>query len=300
MRKDGPVTDAPRIDLHIHSSASDGTDTPAELVRKAAAVGLSVIALTDHDTTGGWEEALAARPRELTILRGAEFSTLLRIDGHSVSVHLLGYLFEPENPAVLAEHERLREERLGRGLAIIDRLVADRVPISREHVLEIAGTAPVGRPHIGRALVEAQVVESVSAAFATYLAGNSKYYVPKADTPIDIALDMITAAGGVAVVAHGRSRSAARALTRERFAELADLGLRGIEVDHPDHSPGDRAELSEIAAGLGLLTTGSSDYHGTNKTIRLGQETTSPDQLQRLVAEASSTVRPVGPIGAVA
>ncbi|WP_111765514.1 PHP domain-containing protein [Nakamurella deserti] len=287
-----------RIDLHTHSNASDGTDTPAELVAIAAQAGLDVVALTDHDTTGGWAAAEAALPPGMTLIRGAEFSTgLLMPGGHRVSVHLLAYLFDPLDAAVVAEHRRLFDERLQRGLRIVDLMVADGIPISREQVLAISAGAPVGRPHIGRALVASGVVTSVNEAFERYLAGNSGYYVPKVDTDLNVAVRMIAAAGGVSVMAHSRSRSAARFLTPERIAELAALGLDGIEVDHPDHAAADRVELAGLARELDLITTGSSDYHGTNKTIRIGAEHTAPDQLARIVDRATG-IPVIGPAGA--
>lgn len=286
-----------RIDLHTHSDASDGTDTPAELMAIAARAGLDVVALTDHDTTGGWAAAEAALPAGMTLVRGTEFSTFLPTPGgHRVSVHLLGYLFDPADPTVVAEHERLFAERLQRGLRIVDLMVADGIPISRRQVLDIAAGAPVGRPHIGRALVAAGVVTSVDEAFARYLAGNSGYYVPKVDTDLPTAIRMIAAAGGVSVIAHGRSRSAARVLTADRIAALADLGLDGVEVDHPDHAPADRAELAGLARDLDLITTGSSDYHGTNKTIRIDAETTAAEQLERIVDRATG-IPVIGPAG---
>ena len=285
----------PRIDLHTHSTSSDGTDTPAQLVAAAAAAGLDVLAITDHDNTGGWAAAEAARPAGMALVRGAEFSTSVTLpDGRTVSVHLLAYLFDPANPAVLAEQDRLRQERYGRGLAIVDRMVADGVPISREQLLTISGDAPVGRPHIGQALMAAGVVGSVTEAFGSYLAHTSPYYVRKLDTPIDTAIAMVKAAGGVSVVAHGRARGAARVLTADRFAELAAIGLDGIEVDHPDHDDAARLELSGIAGDLGLIRTGSSDYHGTNKTLVLGQCTTASDQLDRII-ETASGVTVLGP-----
>jgi len=278
----------PRIDLHTHSTSSDGTDTPAQLPAAAAAADLDVLAITDHDNTGGWAIAEAARPVGMTLVRGAEFSTRLGLpDGRTVSVHLLGYLFDPEDSAVIAEQDRLRQERYGRGLAIVDRMVADGVPVSREQLLAIAGEAPVGRPHIGQALMAAGMVASVTEAFDSYLAHTSPYYVRKLDTPIESAIAMIKAAGGVSVVAHGRSRGAARALTAERFTALAATGLNGIEVDHPDHDAAARSELTALADDLDLIKTGSSDYHGTNKILTLGQCTTDAEQFERIVATAT-------------
>jgi predicted metal-dependent phosphoesterase TrpH len=285
------------IDLHAHSTASDGTDTPAELMQAAVAAGLDVVAITDHDNTMGWAPALAARPAELTVIRGAEFSTLVRNPDRRTSVHLLGYLFDPGHRAIVDEQGRLREERLHRGLAIVQRLVAAGVPITAEQVLTIAAGAPVGRPHIGRALVDAGVVESVDQAFAMHLSGRGPFYVPKADTDLPTAIAMITAAGGVSVIAHPRARSERRVLTAEYLAELAGLGLGGLEVDHPDHDEQDRVDLRTIAGRLGLLTTGSSDYHGTNKVLRLGQERTDPDVLARMIEATNGITEPVGPGG---
>jgi predicted metal-dependent phosphoesterase TrpH len=264
----------------------------------ATAAGLDVVAITDHDNTGGWAPALAARPPDLTVIRGAEFSTLARTDIRPVSVHLLGYLFDPAHPAIVAEQARLRAERLQRGMRIVHKMVAAGIPISAEQVMEIADGAPIGRPHIGQALVAAGVVESVDQAFAELLAGRGPYYVPKADTDLPTAIAMITSAGGVSVIAHPRGRGEYRALTAAYLEQLTDYGLGGLEVDHPDHSTAERAELTAIADRLGLLTTGSSDYHGSNKVLRLGQETTDPDTLVRLIARSSGVTAPVGPVGA--
>ena len=285
------------IDLHAHSTASDGTDSPAELMAAAAAAGLGVVAITDHDTTLGWEPALSGRPADLWVICGAEFSTVAGTEGGPVSVHLLGYLFDPGHRTIVAEQARLREERLHRGMVMVRRMINNGIPISAEQVMQIADGAPVGRPHIGRALVDAGVVKSVDDAFGSYLANSGPYYVRKADTDLPTAVAMITAAGGVSVIAHPRSRGAARALTFDSIKELADHGLGGLEVDHPDHSSGQRAELRSIAERLGLLATGSSDYHGGNKVLRLGQETTRPETLDALVKRSSGSTVPVGPAG---
>lgn len=287
------------IDLHTHSTASDGTDTPAQLMAAAAAAGLDVVAITDHDNTGGWQPALDARPETLTLIRAAEFSTLAEAPSWPVSVHLLGYLFDPEHPAIVTEQARLREERLHRGMAIVAKMVAAGIPITAEQVMAIANGAPVGRPHIGQALVASGVVTSVDQAFATHLAGRGEFYVPKADTDLPTAIRMIAAAGGVSVIAHPRGRGEYRALTFDYIKELTNDGLGGLEVDHPDHSPAERAELRSIAERLGLLTTGSSDYHGTNKVLTLGQESTDPEVLAQLIAATSGVIRPVGPAGSI-
>ena len=285
------------IDLHAHSTASDGTDSPAELMAAAELAGVDVLAITDHDNTGGWEPALRARPGRLTLIRGAEFSTVVPAGPRTVSVHLLGYLFDPLHPAIVTEQARLREERLHRGMAIVAKMVAAGVPISAEQVMEFADGAPVGRPHIGRALVASGVVSSVDGAFDSFLAGRGPYYVSKADTDLYTAIEMIGAAGGVSVIAHPRGRGEFRALTVEKIRDLAAHGLGGLEVDHPDHDETERAELRSIAAEVGLLTTGSSDYHGHNKRLLLGQETTTPETLAELISRTSGVTGAVGPVG---
>jgi predicted metal-dependent phosphoesterase TrpH len=281
------------IDLHTHSDASDGTDSPAELVLAAAAVGLDVVAITDHDTTGGWTEAAAARPPSIVLIRGSEFSTQVSAGGHAHSIHLLGYLFDPQDPAIMQEQARLKAERRRRGLAIVQRMVDGGLPITAQQVLEIAGDAPVGRPHIGRALVAAGVVSSVDEAFASHLSGRGPYYVQKVDTDLKQAVAMITAAGGASVIAHPRGRGEKRALSAELIGELADIGLTGLEVDHPDQDLAERAELRDIAARYGLLTTGSSDYHGHNKKLVLGQESTPPEVLEALICATSGVTEPL-------
>ncbi|WP_280263640.1 PHP domain-containing protein [Nocardia wallacei] len=276
-----------RIDLHTHSTASDGTDTPAELVRHAAAAGLDVVAITDHDTTSGWAQAAEALPRGTTLVRGMEMSCVgLGEDGWPVPVHLLAYLFDPGDAAFARERERLRAERVARVRSMAEKMAADGLPVDPEQVLASAGPS-AGRPHLARALVAAGVVPTVDAAFVDLLAPRGRYYVEKADTPLRRAVEMVAAAGGVTVVAHARARKRGRMLAVDDIRELATLGLGGLEVDHPDHSAADRAVLRDLAAELGLITTGSSDYHGTNKTIRLGEFTTAPDQFEELVGKAS-------------
>jgi predicted metal-dependent phosphoesterase TrpH len=278
------------IDLHAHSTASDGSDTPAELIRNAAAAGIHTLAITDHDTTGGWDQAIATVEQlevPFTLIRGTEFSCIHHNAGSSTSLHLLGYLFDPDAAALKAERARMRESRLGRGEAIVDALVAAGYPISWQQVLGIAGGGAVGRPHIGQALVQAGVVDSVTAAFAHLLSSSSPYYVPKREMPVELAIELIRQAGGVPVIAHLWARKRGRILDEAALRSLVSCGLLGIEVDHPDHAAADRARLTELSAELGLLSTGSSDYHGTRKSVRLGAETTSPQALQRLLSLAT-------------
>jgi len=280
----------PRIDLHTHSTASDGTDTPAELVAAARAAGLSVLAITDHDTTTGWAAAAAALPAGLRLLRGAEFSCVSPTGrgDRDVSVHLLGYLFDPEHEAIVAEQARLRTERRGRLHRIAEKMAADGYPVDPDGLLALLpdGTS-AGRPHLARALVTAGVVASVDEAFGTLLYNGSPYYVPKADTPVHTAIRMVRAAGGVPVFAHPFARRRGRVVEPSVIVELAGIGLAGVEVDHPDHGPEDRDLLRGLAADLGMLTTGSSDYHGTNKTTPLAAESTAEQTLDALLDQAT-------------
>jgi predicted metal-dependent phosphoesterase TrpH len=280
-----------RIDLHAHSTASDGTDTPAELVAAAAAAGLDVMALTDHDTTAGWADAVDALPAGLRLIRGAEFSCLAP-DGRGgrVSLHLLGYLFDPASEAIIAEQVRLRSERRMRLHAMAQRMAADGLPVDPDALLGgLPPEAPAGRPHLARALVAAGVVDSVDEAFRRFLNNGARYYLGRADTDISAAIRMVRAAGGVPVLAHAAARCRGPVVDSAVIAELAAEGLAGVEVDHPDHTGDDRAALCDLAAALGLLVTGSSDYHGTNKAVSLGQETTDPEALERIEAVAASS-----------
>ena len=273
-----------RIDLHTHSTASDGTDTPAELVRKAAAAGLDVIALTDHDTTRGHVEALAALPEGLTLVPGAELSC--RLDG--ISMHLLAYLFDPEEPALLAERELVRDDRVPRAQGMIAKLNALGVPVTWEQVARIAGDGSVGRPHVASALVELGVVPTVNDAFTQeWLADGGRAYMEKHETDPFEALRLVKGAGGVAVFAHPAASKRGRTVPESAIAELAQAGLDGIEVDHMDHEPGTRARLRGLAKDLGLLVTGSSDYHGSRKTCVLGEFMTDPEVYGEITRRAT-------------
>jgi hypothetical protein len=278
------------IDLHAHSSASDGTDPPGALVRAAAAAGLDVVALTDHDTTVGWAEAAAALPDGLTLLPGLELSCrwLQSAGGRPTALHLLGYLVDPTEPALATALATLRADRLGRAERITDRLAADGYPVTWDQVAQLAAGASVGRPHVARALVEAGVVRSVDEAFADLLHNRSTYSEPKADLDAVDGVRLILGAGGVPVFAHPLARRRGRVVGDDAIAALAAAGLAGLEVDHPDNAPADREHLRGLAGELGLLVTGSSDYHGTNKTVRLGGGgNTDPAVYEALVARGT-------------
>ncbi|MBB5929175.1 PHP domain-containing protein [Streptomyces echinatus] len=284
-----------RIDLHCHSTASDGTDTPAELVRHAAAAGLDVVALTDHDTTRGYADAIGALPEGLTLVTGAELSC--RVDG--VSMHMLAYLFDPEEPALLAERELVRDDRVPRAKGMVAKLNALGVPVSWEQVERIAGGGSVGRPHVATALVELGVVPTVSDAFTEqWLADGGRAYVAKHETDPFELIRLVKAAGGVCVFAHPAAAKRGRTVPEFRIAEMAEAGLDGIEVDHMDHDLDARARLRGLAKELGLLVTGSSDYHGSRKTVALGAYTTDPEVYGEITRRAAGAFPVPGAGGA--
>ncbi|MFK4143959.1 PHP domain-containing protein [Streptomyces sp. NPDC004065] len=284
-----------RIDLHTHSTASDGTDSPAELVRHAAAAGLDVVALTDHDTTRGHAEAVAALPEGLTLVTGAELSC--RIDG--VSMHMLAYLFDPEEPALLAERELVRDDRVPRAKSMIAKLNELGVPVTWEQVARIAGDGSVGRPHIASALVELGVVPTVDDAFTPqWLADRGRAWVPKHETDPFEAIRLVKGAGGVCVFAHPAAVKRGRTVPESAIADMAAAGLDGIEADHMDHDPDTRARLRGLAGELGLLVTGSSDYHGSRKTVALGAFTTDPEVYGEITRRATGAFPVPGTGGA--
>ncbi|MEU7931154.1 PHP domain-containing protein [Micromonospora echinofusca] len=276
---------APRIDLHTHSTASDGTLGPAELVRAAAESGLDVVAITDHDTTAGWAPALAALPAGLSLVRGAELSCRWYGEEPPVPLHLLAYLFDPDAPELVAELARVRAAREERGERIVALLRADGIDVSWPEILAGAAGGTVGRPHIAQALIRAGLVTTTTEAFGSDWLGE-RYRLPKEDIDVFRAVRLVRAAGGVPVFAHPRASRRGRIVPDELIADLAAIGLAGLEADHEDHSPAERAHVRALADELGLLVTGSSDFHGTHKTVRLGAFTTDAEAYERIVAEA--------------
>lgn len=268
-----------RIDPHTHSDVSDGTDRPAGVVAAAAEAGLDVVGLTDHDTTAGWAEAAeAARRHGVALLRGAELTA--RAEGHSV--HVLGYLFDPDDPAMTAMTEAARTERVGRARLIVERLAAE-LPLTWEDVVAQAGEgATVGRPHIADALVARGVVADRGEAFTALLATGSPYYVAQQAPPATTVVRAVRAAGGVPVVAHPGARG--EGLSEPALEELVDAGLAGLEVDHREHDDATRARLRTFAERADLIVTGSSDYHGGGKPNLIGEHTTAPEMYQAIVA----------------
>jgi hypothetical protein len=270
-----------RIDLHVHSNASDGTDDPAEVMRRAAAAGLDVVALTDHDTQAGIAAARAARPDGLTLIPGMELSC--QLEGRSV--HLLGYLFDPADPALGAETAQIRDDRTYRAKAMVDKMRALGAAVTWEQVAAIAGAAVVGRPHLARALAAAGAVATPADAFTDdWIADGGRAFVDRYAPDLSRAVGLVRAAGGVPVLAHPRSPG--YEIPDEVIAALASAGLGGIEVFHPDHDQSQRLRLTELARSLNLITTGGSDDHGFFNNQGLGTETTPPADYERLLALA--------------
>ena len=274
------------IDLHTHSSVSDGTETPTELVEAAIEAGLSTVALTDHDSTAGWNEAFAAASGTgLTIIPGMELST----NHGPASVHMLAYLFDALDGGIIAETAQIRDGRLHRAERIVEKISAD-YDITWDDVLaESSDGSTLGRPHIADALVRKGIVETRSAAFETILHWRGgyyeKYYAP---SPLE-GVRMIVRAGGVPVLAHPATYGRYRPMDDAFIGQLADEGLFGLEVGHRDNTDEGKERLLVLAKRFGLEVTGSSDYHGEGKPNRLAENTTSPEVLEKLIARATGS-----------
>ncbi len=278
------------IDLHAHSTASDGTQPPALVVESARAAGLEVVALTDHDTTSGWDEAAdAAVAHGVAFVRGIEISC----ERDGTSVHLLGYLTDPANPALSEELAQARGSRVHRLERMVELMAADGIPVTYAEVMaQVPPGATEGRPHIADALVHSGVVADRDEAFSRWLGNDSPYYVRHyAPDPVR-AVQLVVAAGGVAVHAHPFTRARGRTTPDSLIEEMAAAGLTGVEVDHRDHDEVARRRGRTLAGRLGLLVTGSSDYHGSGKLNQLGENTTHPDVLAEIESR-SSGVTPV-------
>lgn len=275
----------PGIDLHTHSSCSDGTTPPDQLVRLAREAGLDVVALTDHDTTEGWGTAADALPDGLRLVRGAEISCSR--DG--ISLHLLAYLFDPEDAALETQLRVLRESRVNRAEHMVSMLAADGHPVSWEQVQQAAG-GTVGRPHVARALIDAGLVGSIEEAFTPeWIGTRGRYWAGKHELDVLDAMRLVHAAGGVTVFAHPGADARGRTVGDHVIEEMAAAGLTGLEVDHVDHVPETRERLRRTAKELGLVVTGSSDFHGSNKQVQLGANTTAPEVLE-VVADRATGV----------
>jgi predicted metal-dependent phosphoesterase TrpH len=273
-----------RADLHVHSSASDGTDPPAEVMRRAALAGLDAVALTDHDTTAGHAPAHEALPGSLTLVPGMELSC--RMDGRSL--HLLAYLFDPGDPELATETGRIRDDRVLRARAMVDRLAALGVPITWDDVAAIAGSAVVGRPHIARAMAASGAIASPDQAFTPeWIADGGRAYIDRYALDPVRAIGLVRAAGGVPVLAHPRA-DRALLVSDDQIAGLAAAGLAGVEVFHPDHPACAQAGLLGLTRELGLIATGGSDDHGRLTGYRIGSHTTPAEAYQALISMAAT------------
>jgi len=279
------------IDLHAHSSVSDGTETPTQLIRAAVEAGLGTIAITDHDSSAGWQEAFAAaQGTGLTVIPGMELST----NYGPASVHMLAYLFDPNNAEIVAETARIRDGRAHRAERIVERIAAD-YDLSWDDVLaESSDGSTLGRPHIADALVRKGHVPTRSAAFESILhwrgAYYEKYYAP---SPLE-GVRMIVAAGGVPVLAHPATYGKYRPMDDTVIRQLTDDGLFGLEVDHRDNTEDGKVRLRKLARKYGLALTGASDYHGEGKPNRLAEYTTSAEVLAQLIERGTGSAPFVG------
>jgi predicted metal-dependent phosphoesterase TrpH len=283
-----------RIDLHTHSRISDGTQSPTELVHAAKAAGLDVLAITDHDTSAGWDEALAAaREVGIELVRGMEISTR----HHRRGVHLLAYLPDPTYPPLVEGLHKVLDGRSSRVPAILERLDQLGMHLDLEQVRAVSrDAAAVGRPHVADALIRAGYVRDRDQAFAELLKPGRPAYVDRYAAPLEPMIRTVAEAGGVSVIAHpwGRSNDAGP-LDEAGLAGLREIGLAGIEVDHEDHDPETRERLRAIARNLDLVATGSSDHHGLGKSGHgLGCNTTHPDQYARLLDRAATAAAASG------
>ena len=271
-----------RIDLHTHSSASDGTDPPAEVMRRARARGVDVVALTDHDTVAGHDEARRALPPGLTLVPGMELSCRL----HGRSLHLLAYLFDPAHPGLAAEVAKIRGDRVRRARAMVARLNALGAGVTWDQVAAIAGDGVVGRPHIARAMAAAGVISDPAGAFtAEWIGDGGRAHEDKYALDPAVAIGLVRGAGGVSVLAH--PGTAGYEVPDAVIARLAAAGLAGVEVWHPEQPAAERARARALAGELGLAETGGSDDHGALTGYRIGCQTTPPEAWERLAGQSS-------------
>jgi predicted metal-dependent phosphoesterase TrpH len=274
------------IDLHTHTTASDGTDSPFALVKKALATGITTLGITDHDSTAGWSEAVTAIQPQIQLALGAEVSCLTE-DG--ISVHMLGLLFDGDDAKMQEMLADSRDTRLPRMRKMVALLQADGFEITLDDVFQAApNQATIGRPHLADALVAKKIVASRDEAFTNLLHNESKYYVTHAaPTPAE-AIRTIKKAGGVAVIAHPFASRRGHVLTTDSFQDLVAAGLDGIEVHHRDQNESEQKVLVSIARELHLVVTGASDYHGTGKLNSMAENTTLPAEWEALEARANA------------
>jgi hypothetical protein len=270
----------PGIDLHTHSNRSDGTFEPTEIVRRAVERDLEVIALTDHDTTEGLEEAIAAgHELGVEVVPGVEFSA----EYERTSIHVLCYWPDVENAELQGELQRLRDDRFRRGELMVEKLQAIGFDISFDRVREIAGGGNIVRPHVAQAMVEAGIVPTEKDAFDLWIADGKPAHVGKhALDPVD-AVALIRSASGICVLAHPGMWGDQTSVPDELIERMAEAGMQGLEVDHTDHDEETRAYYRAMAERLGLVPTGGSDCHGDRyDPIRLGTSVCDPESFAAL------------------
>jgi len=273
-----------RIDLHTHSTASDGRQSPAEVISSAAQTRLDVVALTDHDTTAGWAQAaVAAEHERIALVRGIEISC----KDNGISIHLLGYLHNPASPGLLDELEHARESRATRAQRMVELISQDHALDWDDVLAQVGPGATIGRPHIADAMRAKEIVHTREEAFRLYLNSGSRYYVTHYAVDAVQAVRLLVEAGGVAVMAHPFASSRGRVVDDSVIEAMAEAGMAGLEVHHRDHNPEEVHHGLDLAASLGLFVTGSSDYHGDGKVNRLGENTTDPLVLQQIEDRAS-------------
>jgi len=273
-----------KYDLHAHTTASDGTLSPTELIEHALRQGLNVLAVTDHDSTEGVHEALVrAAGTRLEVWPGVEIST----DVTEAEVHVLGYFVNTTDPEFQAILGRLRESRVGRAEQMVAKLTSLGMPLSFERVRQLAGTGAIGRPHVAQAMVEQGYVPSAKEAFTLYLGRNGPAYVDRFKLTPEDAVQLIQRAGGMPVLAHPTYCAG----NNPNFdltgfvRELREAGLAGIECYYADYSPEVVESLVGIARELNLIPTGGTDYHGRNQSfVELGERTVPVETLERMRA----------------
>ncbi len=269
------------IDLHSHTTASDGQHSPQELVTLAASAGVTVLAVTDHDTVAGLAEAgKAARPLGMELVAGIELSAFV----HKREVHILGHFVNPDFPELASYEVRLRRERQERMVRMVERLRGMGFPVRMEQVEAIAGDAQLGRRHLARVLGERGWCVVVKEAFDRFLGSGKPGWVERFKLEGAEAIQLIHRAGGTATLAHPGSSK----LERYDIQQLARVGLDGLESLHSDHNPSVRERYQKFAREFDLVPTGGSDFHGEQVTPgrRPGDSTTPPENLARLRARA--------------
>lgn len=270
------IANSNKADLHVHTTASDGTITPTQVVEMAAKIGLGAIGIADHDTMGGIKEALDTGYRNnITVVPGVEINT----DFGKHELHILGYFIDPDSAYLHEKLDYLRSERMSRGIRIVERLNQIGLKISMDRVKEIADGAVIGRPHIGRAIVEAGYAGSLNSAFGKYLVQGTPGFIDRYKlTPVD-AIQIVKASGGVAIMAHP-----AKTHDDEIISELVEAGLQGLEAYHTDHTSRQRRRYIKMAKKYNLLVTGGSDYHGPDniKDIEIGNAVCDFDVVNQL------------------